>query len=1165
MRYHLLLMLWTLCLVPSLVCPGVTDAACPDLSDAISLNKVGEKLLERSEFQQAVDAFNQMLGTCCQDEYCMAVAKFYLGRSYLELGDFDKALGFADSAEAAFSALNKPVEAAKSLHVKARIYSGTTDYEKALSYFASAQEILSRPGQKDESELFWLLANRAKVYIYLSNYVAAGKDLDAAQKLLRGDKDPTKLALLSEHRGLIDAEQQNYDKARKEYQDAFKYYQSTHNLKGMSAVLSKIGHISESRSDYETAQTEYQDSLNLAREFSDASSQAFLLNNLGNVYTKRGNYEEAVRMYSEALKIRGELGIRVFYGETLNNLGVVDIYYGKYPDALKCFSEAYRIAKEADSPAGQAWALHNMAWVFKDQGNLKDAESYSQRAVELARKIQNSRLESTAVLRLGNLYEYYGDFDGALKQYELSAEIQRRIGDRQFLSNTLFDMATVDTRLGKAERAEKEYTEALKLKKQIGIPLGEILCKFALFYLEKDRYANEGARPEGSKQSDLKLAGDYIKQAENIIRPDEKNDLMLLSYVKGRYLLEQDPAASLAEFNNLRSQADAAGSLKFSFLASVGLGLSYEKLKKWAESEKAFEKAVNQAETIRNTLDPVPKRTFLDGEEILGVKHILPYQGLARVRLRMGNATGSLEAAEFTKARSFADKMVQRAVDVDLGVDKKLLCDLNLAERQMASTYRQLQDCTSRGGDATAIPALLKRQEELGAQLKQIEKTIELKYPDFYAVRFPRPLSADKSALKPDEVAIAYEVTDPGLLVYLIQGKKIVDAKYEKVPKSELDSMVHKFRQPFEGLTRDNALSKLKSFNLSIGKKLYDLLLGPVLAKIEEGKQVVVVPDGSLTQLPFEMLVADKGGKINISGNFPTVTGTRFFADRNDISYNQSITALTLARGLEKKKTYSQDRVLIIANPVIAGPDKDAALSADVSKERAEAIDRAVEHETVLEKKAPEGKDGGKRLLSVETYHKLLGFDELPETKVLADDLLKTFGNRADVYSGTDATMEVFSNQIAPKIGVYDKVVFATHGYFGEGLLPEIQEPVLLFSLIPARADNLLKMSAVMNLNMNADLVTLLACQSGVGKYVSGEGTLGMGRAFQYAGSKSVLMSLWSVAEESSVKMVSSLFRHINQGKTKLEALKLARAELRSQGYDHPFFWAAFILVGEPR
>jgi CHAT domain-containing protein len=98
---------------------------------------------------------------------------------------------------------------------------------------------------------------------------------------------------------------------------------------------------------------------------------------------------------------------------------------------------------------------------------------------------------------------------------------------------------------------------------------------------------------------------------------------------------------------------------------------------------------------------------------------------------------------------------------------------------------------------------------------------------------------------------------------------------------------------------------------------------------------------------------------------------------------------------------------------------------------------------------------------------------------------------------------------------------------------------------------------------MNADIVALAAWQTVLGKEISGEGVMSMDRAFQYAGAKSVLMSLWSVSEKASVDLVESFFRHLREGKNKRESLKLAQDEIRKAGYDHPFFWAPFILVGE--
>jgi CHAT domain-containing protein len=200
------------------------------------------------------------------------------------------------------------------------------------------------------------------------------------------------------------------------------------------------------------------------------------------------------------------------------------------------------------------------------------------------------------------------------------------------------------------------------------------------------------------------------------------------------------------------------------------------------------------------------------------------------------------------------------------------------------------------------------------------------------------------------------------------------------------------------------------------------------------------------------------------------------------------------------------------------------------------------------------------KLMSIKTELGLT-FPRLPLTGELGESLKKLEPRRTEEYSGMEACKRILFKK--PLDG-YGSMVFATHGYFGKDL-PGIQEPVLVLTLVdqPKDQDGFLRLSEVMGLKLNADMVALTACQTGLGRRISGEGTMGMGRAFQYAGAKTVLMSLWSVSENTSVQLVESFFKHLKEGKTKLEALKLARQEIRQAGYDHPFFWAPFILVGE--
>lgn len=1140
-----------------------TPAVAADLNEAMKLNNTGEQLVEKGQYRQAIGVFERMRDSCGTDEYCEAVALFWLGRCRLEVSEYDQAMEFLKNSETIFTKMNKSVERAKVLNVMGRVFSERTDYDQALTYYDLAEKLLGRIGQRDDSELFWVLVNKASVNIYLNKYDKAVKDLDQAEKLLPRKPDARRLGVLQENRGLIHAEQQDYVKAMEYYDNAIKHYKSIGNLRAISGVLNKKGQVYEYQSKYVDALREYQEALNISEQLQDRATQAFILNNLGMVHRKRGNYDKSIEAYKSALAIRSQIGKDRFYSETLNNMGLVN--YLAHPQSSETyanFKECYQVAKKVGSRYSEASALHNMAWVLKDQGNFNQAREFSQAAILLAEEIKNRRFTAQATLRLGNLYEYYGSFDEALKQYKKATDLQEKVGDRLFLSHTLVDMANVMTREGELEDAEKNYRKALNIKQDIGVPVTEILCKFALFFMEKERYSQHRESRKPDREKDLRQADVYIKQAEDKIKPDAIDDVMLLTYAKGRYFLEKDPRKATGEFTSLKSQADSSGRLKYSFLALTGLGRAYEGLGELAQAEKAYEAAVSVAEELRKTLDVQARRTFLDGAEILGVKHVLPYEGLARVRILKGDPTGSLEASEFTKARSFSDKLAQRVEGSSFGVDKGLLEELENAENRMRTNYQRLEECRSKEGDRSSIPKLEARGNELNAELKQIAHQIEDRYPKFHAVRFPKPLSIDKSALNENETSLCYQVTDTGVIVYLTQGKNILGSWFEPVTRSELNELVRKFRGPLEISDEKQFVEKLRSFDFATGRKLREILLDRALPMLKHDESILIVPDDCLAELPFEMLVMNEGGTVLEQGSWPVTKGVEFLDDRNPVTYCQSITALTLERRWRKIPA-SRPKMLVIADPAVPEPVTERDNSEHISKDRQKELEQEAAEYIARIGNLGDQQDPSRKV-SLQTYNKLIrSFSALPQTRKLVDKLKNMFGKeRVEDYAGEKATLDAFEKQIAPNMAAYDNIVFATHGYYGNNF-EEIREPFLLLSLNSPRLDSLLRMSRIMNLNVHAEVVALVACQTGLGKRVSGEGTMGMGTAFQYAGAKSVLMSLWSVDADSSVKLVEHFFKYMAEGKSKIEALRLARKDIRKDGHDHPFFWAPFILAGE--
>jgi CHAT domain-containing protein len=149
------------------------------------------------------------------------------------------------------------------------------------------------------------------------------------------------------------------------------------------------------------------------------------------------------------------------------------------------------------------------------------------------------------------------------------------------------------------------------------------------------------------------------------------------------------------------------------------------------------------------------------------------------------------------------------------------------------------------------------------------------------------------------------------------------------------------------------------------------------------------------------------------------------------------------------------------------------------------------------------------------------------------------------------------------KLADYKRIHFATHSVIDEEV-PAMSGVVL--SLVNAGdEDGVLRMNEIFNLNLDADLVVLSACQTGLGKLKRGEGMVGLTRAFMYAGSPRVVVSLWQVNDLATPQFMKAFYRRLTRGDTTTAALRRAKlAMLRSDipAYHHPYFWAPFVLVG---
>jgi CHAT domain-containing protein len=397
-------------------------------------------------------------------------------------------------------------------------------------------------------------------------------------------------------------------------------------------------------------------------------------------------------------------------------------------------------------------------------------------------------------------------------------------------------------------------------------------------------------------------------------------------------------------------------------------------------------------------------------------------------------------------------------------------------------------------------------------QLVEFERRLEWAQKDegiSKEVWFEKPasLKSVQKSLRADETVLEYVLSEPYAYCLWVTGSS---AGVQRLSAGRLQA---------ETLTErylDEIRAKRDSIDLA--RQLYNLLLGPLAQRII-GQRVIVVPDGILHLLPFEVLRDPSGS---------------FLMDNSTVSYAPASTVLqvlrTTARSQEPPRSF-----LGVGDAPYQGRN---GVSTNVRK--------------------PDGM--GMRVLR--------GFSEafgtpvydLPQTRVEVLNVSRVFGKDAVVLLGSQATETAFKSQ---SLADFKIIHLAVHG-FADPKFPE--RSGLLLGVDPrSRDDGLLQVREITRLHFNAELVTLSACDSGVGKLHGEEGITNVAEAFLASGAKTVVASLWSADDTYTLALMESFYAHVARGEDSSTALRRAKLDLLSQHGRQvpPYYWAAFVLVGD--
>jgi CHAT domain-containing protein/Flp pilus assembly protein TadD len=879
----------------------------------------------------------------------------------------------------------------------------------------------------------------------------------------------------------------------------------------MSALLlSHSASVKGALGRYQEAIRDLQESLGLSRQLRNDLAVSGALSNLGWINNLSGNYRQAAGYYDEAIAIQRRIKVDEELCSTLNRKGLNEYDLKKIPTALSAFDEALVIARRVGNRQVETSILNNLGVVQMALGQYEQARDYYQQSLQLAKQTGRKGLQASASNNLGQVHTALGQQDQAMHWYQEALALNRALGDKQQMAVILNNIAMVHYHAKRYDEAITWQRQALELKRSLGnqLDVALALTNLAAAHLFKGDAAMAEQLLEERRRLPIAKSGVKLRHP----------GLVEVYLQTSRY----DQALSLLE--RQKPETMAGDQVVAEFEMQTGRALMGR-----GEYAGATRHLLRSYEVLEQLRTAVGERgSFLTAGG--GGGRFRTYRALtasvAEQALRGGpfmpelrpygtsNAAAAFYFSEAIKARSLIERVGESGRG--LVASSSLSASQRHEEQSLRLRFSALhagREQALRGG-AAQYAQFQQQRRELDQQLERLVARLQRDNPLYAAINYPRPVAADQLPLADDELLLAYALGEDASYLFIVRKGGVQRVLRIPIKQAVLEEKIKGFLEP---LTNRHP----QDFSLQRAGELYQLLLAEGLAAARPTDRLIIVPDGILGTLPFEILASRTGSSVSDSA---------YLGERFAVAYYQSASLLSLKRTLPSGQP--SRTLFALGNP-------DFGSSGGVAQGfRGLAI-------------TP--KQHGQQIL----------FPPLPETETevrRVAALLDTAVQPPDVLLRQQASEAMLKRS---PLGDYRYLHFATHASL-PGLIREVNEPFILLSQQGKQGgnDGFLTLSEVLELRLSARLVMLSACVTGVGKEVEGEGVVNFARAFQSAGAGSVVVSLWEVASEPAVEYVSYFYGYLKQGLPHAQALKLAREQMRSR-YANPFYWGVFVLHGE--
>ncbi len=847
-----------------------------------------------------------------------------------------------------------------------------------------------------------------------------------------------------------------------------------------------------------------------------------IYNGIGVSYRELGKSNKALDYYKKSLEITinkyGEHHLYAAYSYT--NIGVLHYSLMRYDKASEFYQKALQIFIEKNFLTGIADIYQNIGIILLHKGEIDRALEYYKKGLNKNIEIYGNDHPKIGIIynNIGVVFSEKEDHENALNYYNKNLQICKKVYG-EYHQNT----GVMYHSIGNVHRRKKDYSLALDFyKKSLAVyasvfdenhpDIAGIYGSLAILYLEKKNYNDA-----------LFYSQKNLNLLQNFYGKQNPLSTQTLNQIADIYSKQKDYDKAIYHYNkalkvniknkddkNFENTLDSNKHYDLKLLIETLQGKAQTLQSKYVESNKVSNlqqsiKIYEHADILINYI----RKSFKNYQDKItfakSAKEI--YRGAIEAQLLLHQSQKdqtSLEQAWYYAEKSKANtlkellnhaKAFSGLPETLVSLEKDLRTEASFYQSQLAKEQSGAQP------DSLKITEHENNLFEISRRQDSLTAVLENNYPKYHQLKYQNQtvsvaeiqnkLDAQTSLLEfftADSVTYAFTITKNQLEVQELATPNLADR-------------VEEFRHHIT--TKDLATYKTSAH------ALYNTLIAPVKEQLQ-GDRLIIIPDGPLWHLNFELLLTQKGASNNPK-DLP------YLLKDHAISYANSANLL-----------FAGDKSTIPSQP-----QECLAFSFSDSTQTTET-----------------------NIMRLATLRDTS--DDLPgtrkEIKAIADiiDGQYFFGSQA-----IEANFKKHANH-------YGILHLALHGEV-DNEHPE-NSKLFFTKNKDTLEDNLLYSHELFALDIPAALTVLSACNTGSGKIAKGEGIMSLGNAFQYAGTQSLLLTGWEVSDQTTPELMKYFYTNLKEGMNKAKALQQAKLQYLQTAQinrTHPFYWGGFYLVGE--